>query len=64
MKQNKIEKGNVFKTFGWKPGDGDYSVKKEVNEFTQKEKSLSVYSKKLKSILKKMKKLILSFLSY
>ena len=56
MKQNKIEKENVYKTFGWKPGDGDYSVKKEVNESTQNEKSLAVYSKKLKSILKKIKK--------
>ena len=51
MKRNKIEKENVFKTFGWKPGDGDYSVKKEVKGKNSKNKSLNSYTEKLKSLI-------------
>ncbi|MCX6156765.1 MAG: hypothetical protein NTY74_02160 [Ignavibacteriae bacterium] len=25
-----MNKENVYKTYGWNPGDGDYSVKKEL----------------------------------
>lgn len=56
MKKNIISKENVLKNYAWKPGDGDYSVKKEVNENISSKMILAGYTKKLKSIIGKIKK--------
>ncbi|MFA7361639.1 MAG: hypothetical protein WC139_11450 [Candidatus Kapaibacterium sp.] len=56
MKKIKIDKENVYKNFGWKPGDGDYSVTKENEEKKSKDKVLNNYARKLKSLINTIKK--------
>ncbi len=56
MKKIKFDKENVYKNFGWKPCDGDYSVTKEIYGKKSKDKSLNIYTKKLKSLIDIIKK--------
>lgn len=56
MKKTKFDKENVYKNFGWKPGDGDYSVNKENKEKKSKDKVLNSYAKKLKSLIDTIKR--------
>ena len=56
MKKSKIDKEIVYKNFGWKPDDGDYSVTKENEVKKSKDKTLNSFAKKFKSLIDIAKK--------